>query len=225
MPAPAPSFGELVALVERALVCFGIDGAEARGDETVATQLARWAELVSVWNRRIDLTAARSAEELVDLLVADAAWMARAHAPPERKERERWIDVGSGAGAPGLALALLRPDIAMTLVEPRAKRVAFLRTVIATLGRTDVRIERARSEDLADASCDVAVSRATLAPEIWVREGARLAQRFVWVLLAQGEVPPAPERAQLDRDERYVWPLTGAARRAVRYRLEPTATG
>lgn len=224
MPAPCPSFGELLALVEPALAAFGVDGAERRGEGTLAMQLARWAELVAVWNQRIDLTAARSTAELVDLLVADAALIAQASALSEGGEPERWLDVGSGAGAPGLALALLRPESSMTLVEPRAKRVAFLRTALATLGRTDVRVERARSEDLPDASCDAAVSRATLAPESWILEGTRLARRFVWVLLAQGEAPPAPELARLDRDERYVWPLTRAARRAVRYRVDPSAT-
>src|SRR5690606_15156917 len=138
MPALCPSFGELLALVEPALAAFGVDGAERRGEGTLAMQLARWAELVAVWNQRIDLTAALSTAELVDLLVADAALIAQASAPSEGGEPERWLDVGSGAGAPGLALALLRPESSMTLVEPRAKRVAFLRTALATLGRTDV---------------------------------------------------------------------------------------
>ena len=46
----------------------------------------------------------------------------------------RVVDVGTGAGAPGLALALLRPDLRVTLVEPLGKRAAFLRTVLGAVG-------------------------------------------------------------------------------------------
>jgi 16S rRNA (guanine527-N7)-methyltransferase len=112
-------------------------------------------ELVT-WNARVDLTAARSAEELVDLTLADA-WML-AHAGPEG----HWVDVGAGAGAPGLVLAVLRPDWSVTLVEPRGKRVSFLRTIAGRLGADNVQVVRARGETLGDGGWDVAVSRATM---------------------------------------------------------------
>lgn len=174
-------------------------------------------DLVVQWNRRIDLTAARDADELVDLLVADAAVLAKSRPAAG----SRWVDVGSGAGAPGLVLALLVPSLVMTLVEPRDKRVAFLRTAIGKLGRDDILVERARSDRLAAARWDIAVSRATLPPVEWLREGSRLATRAVWVLLARES---APELAgwRADHDERYVLPLTGAERRVVRFVPEPT---
>jgi 16S rRNA (guanine527-N7)-methyltransferase len=128
------------------------------------------------------------------------------------------VDIGSGAGAPGLGIALLAPELELTLVEPKAKRVAFLRAVLAELGRPDVKIERARSDALARQSFDVAVSRATLAPPAWVVEGARLARRTVWVLLAQAGPPDAPTEFRKDFDQAYQWPLGGAQRRAVRFR-------
>jgi 16S rRNA (guanine527-N7)-methyltransferase len=167
-------------------------------------------ELVD-WNRRIDLTAARSAEELVDLTVADAAVIARATA-----SSGALADVGSGAGAPGLVLSMLLPSVKVTLVEPRDKRVAFLRSVIGKLGLTNTKVERARSGDVPDASCDVAVSRATLPTAEWLEEGARIARREVWVLLAVDE-PPVSPNLRLDLDVRYEWPLTGAKRRGARY--------
>jgi 16S rRNA (guanine527-N7)-methyltransferase len=121
------------------------------------------------------------------------------------------VDVGAGAGAPGLALALLRPDLKVTLAEPLAKRVAFLRTVIGTLGRTDITLVRERGEKL-KGDWDVAISRATLPPAEWLPLGLRLAPS-VWVLLAKEPPPPG----DIAEDHAYVWPRTGAARRAVRY--------
>jgi 16S rRNA (guanine527-N7)-methyltransferase len=168
-------------------------------------------DLVCEWNARTDLTAARSAEELVDLYLGDAVIIAR-HAAPG----ERWVDVGSGAGAPAIPLALLVSELELTLVEPRGKRVAFLRSALGAIGRTDVRVERARSQELAPALFDVAISRATLPPEEWLAEGARLARSAVWVLLARGAAPTLPGW-RTDLELAYNWPLTRADRRALRY--------
>jgi 16S rRNA (guanine527-N7)-methyltransferase len=58
------------------------------------------------------------------------------------------VDVGSGAGLPGLALAIARPDVAVRLVEPQARRIAFLAETVATLGlAAQVRIVRGRAEE------------------------------------------------------------------------------
>jgi 16S rRNA (guanine527-N7)-methyltransferase len=59
------------------------------------------------------------------------------------------VDIGSGAGLPGLALALRRPDLQITLVEPLLRRVDWLDMVIADLGLDRVDVRRSRAEDLA----------------------------------------------------------------------------
>ena len=195
-------------LCERAL---GALGASVPDGFPHAT--SRLLDLVCEWNARIDLTAARSAEELVDLFIADAAVIAREASAPDG---ERWVDVGSGAGAPAIPLALLLPGLGLTLVEPRDKRVAFLRSALGVLGRGDVGVRRGRSQDVPAGEHQVALSRATLSPDEWLAEGARLATRAVWVLLARGEAPTlAGWRAEADVT--YAWPLTGAERRALRY--------
>lgn len=198
------------------LVAHGLEatGSLADGERFggLLADLSAYLDLVVSWNRRVDLTAARSAEELVDLTLADAAVLASVTA---EQEGTRWVDVGSGAGAPGLVIAMLRTADRMTLVEPKEKRVAFLRSVIGELGMTGVVVRRGRSNLLPDDWADVGVSRATLPPGDWLQEGARLARR-VWVLLARGE-PPAPRGFRVIRDVRYTWPLTGVARRAVCY--------
>ena len=205
MPVQAPPEG-FASRVARALASFELDDVPAG----VAQQLCAYCDLVVTWNQRVDLTAARNADELVDLLLADALAITAAR---RGSAGERWFDVGSGVGAPGIPLALLAP-LKMTLIEPRNKRVAFLRTAAGSLARPDIAVSRTRSDEFADASCDVAVSRATLPPPEWLKEGGRLATRSVWLLLAKAGLPDAGGREIL-ADTSYQWPLTGAQRRAV----------
>lgn len=127
----------------------------------------------------------------------------------------KWVDVGSGAGAPGIGLHLLLEQ-PFTLVEPKAKRVAFLRTVIGQLGLTDVEVRRARSDDLETGGWETAISRATLAPDSWLAEGTRVASKRVWVLLAKHAAPESAEWS-VEADSAYALPLTKAERRAVCY--------
>jgi len=177
----------------------------------VVERLGTLLDRVLEWNARSDLTAARDPDELVDLFLADAAILATARAT---SAGQLWLDVGAGAGAPGLSLALLRSDLSLVLVEPKQKRVAFLRLAASELGAKNVRVERARGEDLESSSCDVAVSRATLAPERWLTLGAKLTRHQIWLLLAKADPPELPSFSIVD-DVRYQWPLTGSERRAV----------
>ena len=156
------------------------------------------------WNARMDLTAAKSGEELVELMVTDALVLASAIA-----ENARVVDVGTGAGAPGLALAIVRPDLKLTLVDSLGKRMAFLRTILGRLRRADVTLVTGRGESLAEGSFDVAISRATLAPEAWEALGKRLVRSGgeVWVLLGE-EASPRPGAHE------YVWPVSGRRRSA-----------
>jgi 16S rRNA (guanine527-N7)-methyltransferase len=87
----------------------------------VASRLAAYLDTLAAWSRKTNLTGARTPEERVRLLVADV--LPAAHLP----EPGGLIDVGSGNGSPGLVLALLRGDLDVTLLEPRARRWAFLR--------------------------------------------------------------------------------------------------
>jgi 16S rRNA (guanine527-N7)-methyltransferase len=176
--------------------------------------ITRWIDLVSAWNKRIDLTAAKTEDDLVDLMLADALMLAT-----RIPEGARVVDVGTGAGAPGLPLAIARPDLSVTLVEPLQKRVALLRTAVGSLSGTRPTVVRARGEELAARGerFDVAVSRATLAPAVWLDLGARLApEGAVWVLLAR-EAPSVKEGWNIAEDVSYRWPLTGKERRAVRF--------
>jgi 16S rRNA (guanine527-N7)-methyltransferase len=70
------------------------------------------------------------------------------------------VDVGSGAGLPGLALAIARPDLLVTLLEPLERRVTFLQEVVDDLGLGNVVVQRGRAEDATPAAWSVAVARA-----------------------------------------------------------------
>ena len=88
------------------------------------------------------------------------------------------LDVGSGNGSPGLVLALLRPELPATLLEPRQKRWAFLREAARAAGRADVEVVRLRHDQYAGPPAatvtvrELALEPAELAP--LVRSGGRL---------------------------------------------------
>ncbi len=103
-------------------------------------RLAAYLDTLAVWSRRVNLTGARSAAERVGLLVADV--LPAAPLP----EPGTLLDVGSGNGSPGLVFALLRDDLEVTLLEPRARRWAFLREAARAAGRA-VRVLRLRHDD------------------------------------------------------------------------------
>lgn len=196
-------------------------------------QLGAFAELVARWNARIDLTAARSAEQLSEVMFADALMLA-----DEALVRRgaRVLDVGSGAGAPAIPLALLRPDVTLVLVEPLHKRVAFLRTAVGSLdglaGRVEVRegkIDPRASSRVADgvsasrgaagAPFDVAMARATFAPGVWLPLALSLASCAL-VLTAAEEPPAAPAGARRVHAVHYALPRTDAPRVITAYRAE-----
>lgn len=81
------------------------------------------------------------------------------------------IDVGSGAGLPGLALAIARPDLQIDLVEPMLRRTTWLSDVAARLGLDTVTVTRGRAESLAGT---------TSAPVVTARAVARIGQLSVW---------------------------------------------
>jgi 16S rRNA (guanine527-N7)-methyltransferase len=159
---------------------------------TAIAQLVAWLELVRAWNRKIDLTAAKTDPDLAELGVQDGAQIAGRIA----RDGGGVVDVGSGFGAPGLAVAILRPDLEVKLAEPLQKRASFLRTVIGTLGLTArVEVLESRGEQLADAGMtfDAAISRATLSPTAWLALADRLAPNGDAVVLLARDPEPTLE--------------------------------
>ena len=138
-------------------------------DEASASALLRFAELLIAWNARINLTGARTVGELIAAHLPDAFALARTLDAPVTV-----VDVGSGGGLPALPLAILRPSLRLTLAEPLAKKVAFLRTAVRELGLSSVSVLPTRAEELPAGAYDVAMSRATFPPAEWLVVARRL---------------------------------------------------
>ena len=178
--------------------------------------LTCWLEQLVRWNMKIDLTAATSGAQLVDLCVADALVLSKSI-----DRGQEVVDVGTGAGGPGLALALVRPDLRLTLVEPQKKRVAFLRSVIGLVQGSagcTAQVIAERAESLVPHRFDCAIARAVLDPAAWLDLGTRLVRRGgrVAVLLTQSQVfRPAPT---CEASVTYTWPLQSLTRRLQWYR-------
>ena len=192
-------------------------GYEPEGDAVEAW--SAWLSELAAWNARLDLTAAKSIPELVELMIGDAIALARI-VPREAVV----VDVGTGAGAPGLGLACARQDLRVTLVEPLQKRCAFLRQAIARSKRPAVRLQHGRLEAAAEAMGEATfvVSRATFVPAEWLGHAAEFvsAGTAIAVLLAKEEVPADPRVVQRVAHP-YVLAASGRERSIVVYeRLE-----
>lgn len=102
----------------------------------VAVQVQHYLQLLQKWNQRVNLTGFREPEEQVVSLFGETFFAARLLA----EEDSPLLDIGSGAGFPGLALKLVRPRLHCYLLEPRKKRAAFLATVRRELQLAPVQI-------------------------------------------------------------------------------------
>jgi 16S rRNA (guanine527-N7)-methyltransferase len=127
-----------------------------------AAAFERYAAELAEWNQRFNLTtitepAAIQTRHFLDSL---SCWLALRSAPPASL-----IDVGAGAGFPGLPLKILRPDLQLTLLESTAKKAGFLEHIVQVLGLGDVTVLAQRAEDAGQAPAqreryDWAVARA-----------------------------------------------------------------
>ena len=122
--------------------------------------LDRYAELLVRYNEKVNLTAITCPEGIEDRHFADSLLFA---AQPEVSGR--LVDVGTGAGFPGIVAKIYKPDLELTLMEPTGKRVDFLRYACAELGLTGVEFAKERAEEAARKiwreQFDVASARAT----------------------------------------------------------------
>lgn len=107
-------------------------------------QLDRYLHEIVRWRVRLNLTAARDHRQIVGLEFADALL---ALVECDFAAGCRVVDVGTGAGLPGIPLRIVRPDLKLTLVEASRRRVAFLEHARSALGLDDVAIEWTRAEE------------------------------------------------------------------------------
>ncbi len=129
-----------------------VEGAAALGIALDDGQRARFARLCALlldWNTRVNLTAITSPAEVVTRHFLDSLTCALALSAAEREQPLRLLDVGSGAGFPGLPLAIAFQRWQVTLLEATGKKTRFQEAAIAELGLTTTYALHARAEELA----------------------------------------------------------------------------
>jgi 16S rRNA (guanine527-N7)-methyltransferase len=168
--------------------------------------LLRYLDLLLQWNERINLTAIRDRRGIIEKHFVDSLAVVP-HLPASARTL---VDVGSGAGFPGAVIALVRPALAVTLVESNHKKAAFLQTLRRELHLSNVTVRAERMEDV-ETRFDVAVSRATLDLTEWLRAGSKLVTLDGIVIGMEGQaVPDLPSEAV-----RHPYQLGDAARAIV----------
>ena len=112
-------------------------------------QIAAYTSLLLKWNQKVNLTAVVQPDEILARHFGESVFAARQIPPSARS----LLDVGSGAGFPGLPLAIVRPELDVTLLEPVLKKVAFLKEVARSLDLA-VKVQAIRVEDLPPQTSD-----------------------------------------------------------------------
>ncbi|MEK6308324.1 MAG: 16S rRNA (guanine(527)-N(7))-methyltransferase RsmG [Pantoea dispersa] len=118
-------------------------------------QLVGYVELLHKWNKAYNLTSVRDPQQMLVRHILDSIVV------EPHLQGERFIDVGTGPGLPGIPLAIVRPQAHFTLLDSLGKRVRFLRQVQHELGLTNVTPVQSRVEEFpAEAPFDGVISRA-----------------------------------------------------------------
>jgi 16S rRNA (guanine527-N7)-methyltransferase len=186
--------------------------------------LARYADRLLAWNRKVNLTSITAPAEVAEKHLVDSLRLL-----PHVADARTLLDVGSGAGLPGVPLACARRDLAVTCCDSVAKKVAFVKAVAAELG-VDVRAVAVRAQGEPEREklprADAVVSRALADAEAWVPLGARYLAAGGVLLAMLGREADEGKLAELGRAsglllagvDRYELPLSGAARAIARWR-------
>jgi 16S rRNA (guanine527-N7)-methyltransferase len=193
--------GPIAALAPRlreGLVRLGLEA-------TLDAPLLAYLALLQKWNAAYNLTAIREPEQMLGLHLLDSLSIL------PQVDGERLVDIGSGAGLPGIPLAIARPQLAVSLVEPVGKKARFLREVVRQLRLTNVRVFDCRAEQVDEpATYDCLSARALGSLAQLIAFGGHLLRPGGRLLAMKGQWP-AEELAALPAG----WVLDGSQRLAV----------
>ena len=210
------------------------DGLVSLGDSVAEDELSNlfsyFSELKK-WRRRVNLIAKGAGDvEIVENHFIDSLTLL----PLLRGQGVHLADIGTGAGFPGLVVKAVMPEIALTLVEPRQKRVAFLNHIVRTLGLERVTVHACRIEDEARIPSTLPVTHVTsrAVTEIggFLEMTARFAQHGAKVICMKGprweeelreaEKLPVMARFHLDKVLHRTLPISGAKRSLLLFSTE-----
>ena len=181
--------------------------------------LGRHVDLLLKWNKSINLTAITAPAEVVEKHLLDS--LALAPLVPGGS----LLDAGSGAGFPGIPLAIARPNLEVVLVDSVQKKVAFLKNALAELRLPNVRAIATRLEGNPSREelprVHSAVSRALAAPEEWLKLAVEYVLPGGLAFCMMGPAETIPERVGdlvLQRELKYQLPFSKADRRLAIYK-------
>ena len=204
MPGPNPPDSEQALLVQ------GLEDLALRASPAQLDALLALARLLESWSQRINLTGDRTLQAILRHRVLGAAALL-GHAPPFAS----LADLGSGAGFPGLPIAVLRPGIDVTLVESRQKRHHFQRAALRELGLSNATPLLGRAEALPARPHQAVIAQAMARPAEALPQMLRWAAPNAWLLLPGSAKPPEiPEDPAYSHVEsiRYQEPCAGPNR-------------
>jgi 16S rRNA (guanine527-N7)-methyltransferase len=196
----------------------GCRALELELDSGAGDRLERFADLLLRWNRKVGLTAVTDPAEVAEKHLVDSLALLRVLG-----EARSVLDIGSGAGLPGIPLACARPGLAVTCVDRSARKVSFVKAGAAALD-LDVRGLAARAAGHPDREgiplADLVVSRALADPAHWLPLGARYRAPGGWLVAMLGREADEVALARLagehglalERADRFRLPLSGAER-------------
>lgn len=163
-------------------------------DDRQCERLLAYGALILKWNKVYNLTALRDPATVMTHHLLDSLSVI-APMKRERAVATRLLDVGAGAGLPGVVIAIMRPDVDVTCLDAVAKKTAFVQQVAAELKLPNLRGLHARVETLSG-SYDVISSRAFASlPDFYTGSMQLMADEGVWLAM-KGKVP-ADELAAL----------------------------
>ena len=153
-------------------------------DPVLAMPLLAYLALLDRWNRTYNLTAIRDPREMVGKHLLDSLAM------HPHVAAGSLADLGTGAGLPGIPLALAKPALQVTLVESNGKKARFLREAVRTLGLANARVAESRAEALNEPGAyDAITARALATLPLIIELGGHLLKPGGRLLAMKGAVP------------------------------------
>lgn len=180
----------------QAMLVAGIQHLGLELTEQCILLIIRYLKLLLRWNARINLVGSKELPELIHQHILDSLAVVR-YVPVNAY---RVVDVGSGAGLPGVLIAIARPEVNVVALEPNHKKHAFLSTVHRVLGLQNFcALSQRLEEHLEEASFEpynVAVSRATFPVAVWLEKANSLVSATGIIIAMEGQVAQdLPEHA------------------------------
>jgi 16S rRNA (guanine527-N7)-methyltransferase len=156
-------------------------------DEMRLRAISMYIDLLLKWNSRINLTAIREPSEIVQRHFGESLFAAKYAL--QQKSADTAIDLGSGAGFPGVPFAMLAPDVQVTLIESQQKKATFLKELIYALGLKNVKVFGDRAESYSG-TADLVMLRAVERFEQALQMAVRLTRAGgrVALMIGSGQV-------------------------------------